>query len=556
MRSTRSPSSSAALSKEAIHHDPSPAPLRARLVLAGVALLAGCTAGPDFKPPDKPKEQGYTPEKLAPTTSSAPVEGGQAQSFVERRDIPGDWWTLFRSQELTGLIDQALKANPDLDVAQASLRQANENLYAQQATLFPDRHRQPLRAERARERCHVRPVRDFVLLRRDDVVAQRLLHARHLRRHAPLRSKRRRRRPSTSAIQLEATYLTLTSNVVVAAVNLASLRGQIAATEQIIKLETDAARRRAHASSTWAAPRRPTCWRRKRPCAPAQATLPPLQKQLAQQRNQLMTSARPVRRARMRAPAFELAALQSAAGAAAQPAVASSSSSGPTCARPRRSCTRPAPRSASPSSNQLPQFTITGQLGITPARHRQPVRARHERLERSASASPRRSSTRGTLAPPEAGGDRGLRRGGRAVSQHRALGLPGRGQRAARAAIRRRCAAQRRSRPSARRPRASTSSQQQYQARRHQLPDPAQRRSRPISRRVINRVKAQAAPLRRHRRAVPGAGRRLVEPHRRRSRVAGQAEAGSDAAARRDPPPTRRTLKLGKDVPWPVEDRR
>jgi len=40
--------------------------------------------------------------------------------------------------------------------------------------------------------------------------------------------------------QLEATYLTLTSNVVVAAINLASLRGQIAATETILKIETDA----------------------------------------------------------------------------------------------------------------------------------------------------------------------------------------------------------------------------------------------------------------------------------------------------------------------------
>jgi len=40
--------------------------------------------------------------------------------------------------------------------------------------------------------------------------------------------------------QLEATYLTLTSNVVAAAVQEASLRGQIAATEEIIRIETEA----------------------------------------------------------------------------------------------------------------------------------------------------------------------------------------------------------------------------------------------------------------------------------------------------------------------------
>src|SRR6266404_1401725 len=100
--------------------------------------LAGCTSGPDFVRPDKPKEQGYTPENLAPqTASSAVADGGAAQTFVPAEDIPGQWWTLFRSAELNALIDEALKANPDLDVAQASLRQANETLYAQQGALFP-----------------------------------------------------------------------------------------------------------------------------------------------------------------------------------------------------------------------------------------------------------------------------------------------------------------------------------------------------------------------------------------------------------------------------------
>ena len=39
--------------------------------------------------------------------------------------------------------------------------------------------------------------------------------------------------------QLEATYLTLTSNIVVAAVQEASLRGQIAVTYKLIKIATD-----------------------------------------------------------------------------------------------------------------------------------------------------------------------------------------------------------------------------------------------------------------------------------------------------------------------------
>ena len=52
-------------------------------------------------------------------------------------DIPGQWWTLFHSKPLNDLIDQALKANPDLEAAQAALRGAWENVYAQQGAFFP-----------------------------------------------------------------------------------------------------------------------------------------------------------------------------------------------------------------------------------------------------------------------------------------------------------------------------------------------------------------------------------------------------------------------------------
>src|SRR5476649_629900 len=116
---------------------------RSSLLLAGVAAfssyaLAGCTVGPDFLRPAKPKIEGYTPETLAlQTAAAAVVDGGAAQTFNPGAEIPGQWWELFRSAELNALIEQALNANPDLEAAQASLRQANETLYAQQGTLFP-----------------------------------------------------------------------------------------------------------------------------------------------------------------------------------------------------------------------------------------------------------------------------------------------------------------------------------------------------------------------------------------------------------------------------------
>ena len=87
--------------------------------------------------------------------------------------------------------------------------------------------------------------------------------------------------------QLEAAYLALTSNVVTAAIQEASLRGQIAATQRIIEIERDILGysqapvqfRPGRAGST--------CWRRKPRWRRSSRLLPPLEKQLAQQRDLL-----------------------------------------------------------------------------------------------------------------------------------------------------------------------------------------------------------------------------------------------------------------------------
>src|SRR5262249_28592255 len=74
---------------------------------------------------------------LPPETVSADTIGGDAQRFLQDNDVPGDWWTLFGSPALNGLVEQALRANPDLEVAQAALRQAGENYLATAGTLLP-----------------------------------------------------------------------------------------------------------------------------------------------------------------------------------------------------------------------------------------------------------------------------------------------------------------------------------------------------------------------------------------------------------------------------------
>jgi NodT family efflux transporter outer membrane factor (OMF) lipoprotein len=258
------------------------------LLLAGVAIVAGCTSGPDFLKPSRPQAPGYTPESLMPQTASAPgVAAGAAQTLVEGRDIPGDWWTLFGSEELTSLVREALSANPDLDAAQAALRQANELLNAQQAGLFPsltaNGSGQQARASGASS-GQTTPAFQYGVTSTSLNIAYSPDLFGGVRRQVESQAAQ----VEYQRFQLEATYLTLSSNVVVAAINLASLRGQIAATEAVIRIQSEAINL-VQTQVNLGAASQVDLLSQQASLRATQATLPPLQKQLAIQRNQLMT---------------------------------------------------------------------------------------------------------------------------------------------------------------------------------------------------------------------------------------------------------------------------
>ncbi|MCE9551135.1 MAG: RND transporter, partial [Betaproteobacteria bacterium] len=99
----------------------------------GSALsLFGCTnVGPDFKQPDPPAVTSYTTQKLPMQTETALGNFGGAQHFVVGKEVPVNWWQNFGSTKLNALIDQALRASPTLDAAQATLLQAQQTYAAQ-----------------------------------------------------------------------------------------------------------------------------------------------------------------------------------------------------------------------------------------------------------------------------------------------------------------------------------------------------------------------------------------------------------------------------------------
>jgi NodT family efflux transporter outer membrane factor (OMF) lipoprotein len=210
----------------------------AAAALAAVALLPGCAVGPDFHRPAAPAVDRYTRQPLAAKTVSADVAGGEEQRFLHDRDIPGQWWTLFQSLQLNALIEEALKANPTLVAAQAALRQAMEVVYAQQGFFYPT-----VQASFTPSRQQVSKTLTSPLASNE--LTFNLFTAQVAVGFTPdVFGGNRRQVESLRGVAdfqrflLEATYVTLTSNVVAAAVQEASLRAQIAATQEIIRIST------------------------------------------------------------------------------------------------------------------------------------------------------------------------------------------------------------------------------------------------------------------------------------------------------------------------------
>ena len=110
---------------------------RSFLLASAALLLAGCAVGPDFKRPDAPQNAGYAPQALPEMKVVADAHGGETQRLVIGDEVPFEWWKLFKSPALDSLVLKAFKNNPDLAAAQASLRQAQEQVYAQQGYFFP-----------------------------------------------------------------------------------------------------------------------------------------------------------------------------------------------------------------------------------------------------------------------------------------------------------------------------------------------------------------------------------------------------------------------------------
>jgi NodT family efflux transporter outer membrane factor (OMF) lipoprotein len=280
--------------------------IRTALVAPVALLAASCAVGPNFHKPQAPANAGYAPEALPEASSGTHIHGGEVQHYIASRDIPFQWWQLFQCPALNSLIEKAFKANPTITAAQAALAQAQELVYAQQGFYYPSVGA-TYQAERHKIAGNLTNDQAPGVQGNGDNLLPPLQTPGVPPYTAPLYynfqtaeltvgfvpdvfGSNRRQVESLAAqtevqrFALEATYITLASNVAAAAIQEASLRAQIRATHEIIAADEKALQILRDQFRLGLAMRIDVA-AQETALAQAKATLPPLQLQFEQTRD-------------------------------------------------------------------------------------------------------------------------------------------------------------------------------------------------------------------------------------------------------------------------------
>ncbi|HEX4585722.1 MAG TPA: efflux transporter outer membrane subunit [Burkholderiaceae bacterium] len=251
--------------------------------LAAISL-ASCAVGPDFKRPEAPPGSRYTDDSMPATTAASDAAHGNAQQFTPGGELKQQWWTLFRSEPLDRLIDQALLESPTVAAAQATLRQAQQTLAAERGLTWPNVSGQfNVQREQFSAASLGQPGTSIFTLYNTAInVSYPVDLFGSIRRQL----EALRAQTDNASFQLQATYLTLTANLATTAIREASLRAQIRATEDIEKLQQDQLQIVERRFNLGAVTKSDVLSQRTA-LAQTRATLPGLQRQLSQLRHQL-----------------------------------------------------------------------------------------------------------------------------------------------------------------------------------------------------------------------------------------------------------------------------
>jgi len=253
------------------------------------AAISGCAVGPNFNTAPVPDIKGYVPGKLASPSVGPNGPRVAGQHFVTGADVSARWWSAFRSQPLDDLVRQSVEHNPSLQAAEAAIKVAQYNALAQRGMFFPQITGNSTSSDYLiANPGQVPPIPTEGSQSQYTLVTHQLsvsfvpdIWGGNFRNVESLDAV-----AEQQLFQLEAAYLALTSNVVTAAIQEASLRGQIAATQRIIAIERnllDILKRQLSFGQAAQA----DVLAQDAALAAAEQLLPPLEKQLAQQRDLL-----------------------------------------------------------------------------------------------------------------------------------------------------------------------------------------------------------------------------------------------------------------------------
>ena len=185
-------------------------------------LLCSCTAGPNFVRPTPPTIQDYDKSQSANTNLIKPDIAKQPNIGA---DIPGQWWLIFKSPALDQTLRLAIKDNANLSAANATLAAAREAVIVARSGFLPK-----LGATAGGERAGGNNLSGSTTYS-TGLTASYTFDAfgatsRLVEQQQSLADYQR--------YQLAAAYLTLTSNVIIEALTIASTRVQISTTLDLI----------------------------------------------------------------------------------------------------------------------------------------------------------------------------------------------------------------------------------------------------------------------------------------------------------------------------------
>ena len=253
----------------------------AAALLLAATVLVGCQVGPNYQASAPPTAtagyaKGGLPSTIAPD-----------QKLLAGADVPARWWEVYGSPELNALMDQAIKASPDIESAKAALRSAHELYLAQRGAALPT-------VDAGYNLTRQKFSNEIAPPALNDTANPYTLHTLQVNvGYTPdVFGGIRRQTESAHAqvdaqhYQAEAIYLTLTANVAAAAIQQASLIAQIKDAEGIVASDRktlDTLRRSMQAGEIAVA----DVDAQETVVAQAEQALPPLRKQLAQQNDLL-----------------------------------------------------------------------------------------------------------------------------------------------------------------------------------------------------------------------------------------------------------------------------